>query len=286
MTIKLNSNFSHHHAVNNRLLVRQTRVIRNEKSTRRISRKLEMISDEHGTNELITGINNSLSQHAYDSFNQQLSKSSLPDFLQDELRTTFKDHCSTPNTPSSVECQSGCDAICDEFLSHDITENIEQIPDIVSDCIDNDELLISNQISLAMKPNWSWHQTLSFIYEKIIFNNIQASSNEQVEKKTFNWLIVLSGSIAALQVQFLQAAMDNIKTMQENVTLPFQSQETLSAMSDDERSLYISERNGIRQRFITAKSNYQANIRLFGMVTQMLTSLFGLFSRPCRLRAN
>ncbi|MES9941264.1 MAG: hypothetical protein ABW104_06480 [Candidatus Thiodiazotropha sp. 6PLUC2] len=276
--------FHHYHGQHGRLLGRQTRVLRSEKVSRQLSSKLKNISDEYGTDELALGLNNSLSQHAYNSFNQQLCSSDLPNFLQDELRTSFSNQCDTLGPTDNIQCQSECDNLCNEFLPKDIMQHSTATPDLEADEAKTENDLVSNHKNHPIKSDWSWHRTLSFIYRHMILNSMNADNIQQTEKKTISWLCVLSGSIVALQVRFLQAAMDNLKTMQDNVSLPYKSQESLDAMSDDDRNIYISERNGKRQRFISAQSCFQANLHLFGLTTQMLTNLFSLFSRPCRLR--
>ncbi|MBW9257519.1 MAG: hypothetical protein K1562_07825 [Candidatus Thiodiazotropha sp. (ex. Lucinisca nassula)] len=166
------------------------------------------------------------------------------------------------------------DSLCKEFLP-----------------LQNQPTNITLKRSTTLKNNtlqnsWSWQRTLNFIYEKMVFSSISSDTPQEANEKTINWLAVISGSIAAIQIQFLQAAMDNLNTMQENVSFPCKSQEALDAMTGDERDCYIKLQDGCRRKFITAQSHYRANLHLFQLATQMLSTLFSLSSKPCRYRAS
>ncbi|MCG8018717.1 MAG: hypothetical protein JAY97_21145 [Candidatus Thiodiazotropha sp. 'RUGA'] len=138
----------------------------------------------------------------------------------------------------------------------------------------------------TLQNSWSWQRTLNLIYEKMVFNLIGSGTTQEANEKTISWLAVISGSIAAIQIQYLQAAMDNLNTMQENVSFSYKSQEALDTMTCDERDCYIKLRDGRRRKFITAQSHYRANLHLFQLATQMLSTLFSLFSKPCRYRTS
>jgi hypothetical protein len=116
--IKLHS----HPAVHRRSVGLQMRSHRGDKFVRRISSKLEDIIEEHGTEEMVLGMISGLSQQASKGFNQQMDNSSLPNFMRDELRNTFKDECAMADTKVSAQCQIDCNAVFEEHLSLEIKE--------------------------------------------------------------------------------------------------------------------------------------------------------------------
>jgi hypothetical protein len=264
-----------------RVSVRKVCDIRQNTSTRRISGKLKELSDENGVDELIAGLNNSLSRHAFNSFEQQLNDSSLPSFLRDELKTTVDSQFGVLKKTSSIECQNQCDMVVGEILPPNIWENHNIVPEVETTPQDINQNTPDKKPSCkSIVSGWSRKQCLSYIYDNIVMNCLQTNSIEEVSKKTTNWLSIMANSMAGLQVDFLQEAMNNLKTMQENINEPHKSQETLDAMSDDDRITYINLRSVKRRRFISAQSSYQANMRLFSMTCRMMTALFSLFSRP------
>jgi hypothetical protein len=233
--------------------------------------------------ELITGLNYSLSRYAFNSFEHQFGESNLPCFLRDELTTTMNDQFNTLKITSSVESQNQCDTFIKDLLSINIWGILEEKPEFETDAGDiGQNTSTSNQIINPVTSGWSLKQSLTFIYEKMVFHSLQENNLEQVSTKTFNWLYIIAKSMAGIQVELLQAAMNNIKTMKDNICEPLKSQEALDAMSDDDRATYIKLRSDMRQRFISAQLSYQVNIRLFKTTCQMLTNFFSAFSRPCR----
>ncbi|MBW9261632.1 MAG: hypothetical protein K1564_08680 [Candidatus Thiodiazotropha sp. (ex. Lucinisca nassula)] len=240
----------------------------------RISNRLHSMTDDYAAEDMAAGFINSFTDHAYESLNQQLRNSTLPGFIQEQLRNTLKDNCSISNIAASPDCCRMMDSLCKEFLP-----------------LQNQPTNITLKRSTTLKNNtlqnsWSWQRTLNFIYEKMVFSLISSGTPQEANEKTINWLAVISGSIAAIQIQFLQAAMDNLSTMQENVSFSCKSQEALDAMTGDERDCYIKLQDGCRRKFITAQSHYRANLHLFQLATQMLSTLFSLSSKPCRYRAS
>lgn len=254
-----------------------------DKFARRISSKLEDISEEYGTEEMMLGMISGLSQQASKDFNQQMDNSSLPNFMQDELQNTFKDECAMADSKVSVQCQIACNAVFEEHLSLEIQEGKLITGLIESGHIETDEQTLDLTQNQTVKSDWLLHRTtLGFMYEKMIFLGAQVNANQETDKKMFNWLVVMSSSLASLQCEFLQAAMDNLKTMQKNVGSPCKSQEDLDAMSYDDRERYHCQRNDVRKRFISAQSEYRVNLHLFSLTTQMLASLFRISNNTCQ----
>jgi hypothetical protein len=117
-------------------------------------------------------------------------------------------------------------------------------------------------------------------------NMMKSAMQRDVSEKSFNWLILLSSNFATMQVQFLQAAMDNLNTMHENTSFSYKSQETLDAMSKEDRDCYIQLRDGRRKKFITAQAHFRTNLIMFRQATQMVNTIFSLFGKSCRFRAS
>lgn len=273
----------HHHLPQRRLINRQQSSLRSDKNMQRISSRLQNIADDYGAEELAAGFINSFTDHAYQSLNQQLCDACLPGFLQDQLSNTTRDSCSISTIAAALDCRNKTDALCKDFLPLQDQQATSGLKETAA--VDNQQPPTPMKI-YTLQSSWSWQRTLNFIYEKMVLNIMKSGTTQEASKKTINWLAVISGSIAAIQIQFLQAAMDNLNTMQENVNFSYKSQETLDAMSRDERDCYIKLRDGRRRKFITAQAHYRTNLHLFRQATQMLITLFSLFSKPCRYRTS
>jgi hypothetical protein len=101
-----------------------------------------------------------------------------------------------------------------------------------------------------------------------------------------NWLVALAGSLAGMQTKFLDAAMDNMATMNDNAAgatygdgdankpektgqtneggqtqTPEQKKEADQAKQDD--------KDAKRDLFVKAQSEYQANMQMFNMMANM-----------------
>jgi hypothetical protein len=273
-----------HTAIHRRWGGRLTRTVRNDDTKQRISDKLKSISDEYGADNLLFGFINSFSEHAYSNLNYQLGNSSLPTFLKDELRSTLQEQRGVPDKITSTFCQTQCDKVCEELLPLDTVQFVENATEINAAPIANEKSLTEHRKTLTENSDWTWHRTLRFIYDRMIFQYMKSHVTQGTDEKTKNWLMIIAAAIAALQVRFLQAAMDNLKTMQENMDLPCKRQESLDAMPEEARNNHLNLRRSQRQRFIAAQSHYQANLHMFRLATDMLTDFFSLFNRPCRFR--
>jgi len=75
-------------------------------------------------------------------------------------------------------------------------------------------------------------------------------SEETEGKEGGNWLVALAGALAKVQGKFLQAAMDNMKTMEENAG-------KTGSSGDDKKA---------SNEFLIAQSEYQANMQMFNMM--------------------
>jgi hypothetical protein len=271
-----------HIANHRRSIGRQLRTNRSDNSKQRISVQLQRISDEYGTDNLVMGLTKSLSDHAYDNLNHQLGNTTLPPFLKDELHNSLQDLRTASDNSRITQCRVECRKVYEEFLPLDSEQLAADTP-VISDETPEKETP-SPELSKAFteKPEWSWRNTLSYIYKKTIFQNTKSSLVQNGNDTDLNWLTALAGDIAALQVRFIQAAMENIRTMAENSELPQQSQESLEALQEEDRQLYFSLRKSKRERFLTAQSQYKLNLHLFNLVSGLLMSIFNLFSHPCR----
>ncbi|MCG8487062.1 MAG: hypothetical protein MI756_06300 [Chromatiales bacterium] len=273
----------HHHPAQRRLINRQQSSLRNDKNMQRISSRLKNIADDYGAEDMAAGFINSFTDRAFESLNQQLCDACLPGFLQDQLRDTTKDSCSISTIAATLDCRRKTDSLCKDFLPLGDQQATSSFKETTA--VDHQQLPNLLKID-TLKTSWSWQRTLNFIYEKMVFNIMKSGTTQEASKKTINWLAMISGSIAAIQIQFLQAAMDNLNTMKENINFSNKSQEALDTMPRDERDCYIKLRDGRRRKFITAQAHYRANLHLFRQATQMLITLFSLFSKPCRYRTS
>jgi hypothetical protein len=83
--------------------------------------------------------------------------------------------------------------------------------------------------------------------EQAGYSCAQQSAEEAEEGgENANWLVALAGSLAQVQHKFLDAALQNMKTMDNNAGV-----------------------DGQEQTFLKAQSEYQANMQMFNMVANM-----------------
>jgi len=96
------------------------------------------------------------------------------------------------------------------------------------------------------------------------FNNAATSTAEEASEEANgesagNWLVALAGSLSKVQAKFLNAAMENMKTMETNGD---------AAVSGEDAESKETQRND----FLEAQSQYQANMQMFNMVANMTST--------------
>jgi hypothetical protein len=104
----------------------------------------------------------------------------------------------------------------------------------------------------------------------------ESEGKEKGEGKTSgNWLVVLAGSLATVQCKFLDAAMEDMRTMEENSAGA--TQKDTSEMTKEKKQKVQQDQDAARDKFVKAQSRYQANTQMFSMVADMTaTSLKSL----------
>jgi hypothetical protein len=80
-----------------------------------------------------------------------------------------------------------------------------------------------------------------------------------------NWLVRLAKALAEVQNSFLSKAMENQETMQNN--LP--DEKTTEGMSAQEKDDYKAQEQEKRKEFISAQSEFSANMQLFNQTATM-----------------
>ena len=94
-----------------------------------------------------------------------------------------------------------------------------------------------------------------------------------------NWLVALAGALASVQNEFLKAAMDDMKIMEDNAAGSTMKKEGAEGAegaggTDEEKQ---NAKDAKRDEFIQAQSRYQANMQMFNMIANMTaTSLKSL----------
>jgi hypothetical protein len=97
----------------------------------------------------------------------------------------------------------------------------------------------------------------------------QAAGNEEDEesgktdgKTSGNWLVELAKAMAEIQNKFLQAAMKNKDTMNDN-----------AAAMDNSNGTQGSSEGGSQGDFLNAQSAFQANMQMFNMMMSMTNNM-------------
>lgn len=117
--------------------------------------------------------------------------------------------------------------------------------------------LIDSMLGASQQPTTPEAQdAVSGKYQEMcdkISAGIAQEAGDKADKETngkggVNWLVALAGGLAEAQIKFLDKAMDAQETMKE------------AAGKDDKTS---------RDSFITAQSEYQANMQMFSMMANM-----------------
>jgi hypothetical protein len=257
----------------------------NGRNRRRMDEKLKELSDEYGSEQLGLGLIRQVNLQVGTLLDQNLRDGSLPGFLEEELRLATREQCATTQTAIHPDCLNGCIEILNPTA-----ESIESVETEAMDPSAEIEEETQNVAAPSVDSNYSYDgmkvfiQQLERLYENLILQTLKTSTLMETEEKTSSWLSVLAGAFASMQIKFINAAMENLKTMQENSGFFQCDQGTLEAMGEDERQNYLTQRDQSRQRFLTANNHYRVNLHLFSMVSRMLSEMFSLFSAPCRLR--
>jgi hypothetical protein len=121
-----------------------------------------------------------------------------------------------------------------------------------------------------------------------------ATTEDEKKKGKGNWLVALAGALANVQAKFLDAAMENMKTMEENSSAAVQgkdkteetqipenetpeAKEAREAQEAKDAKAQDKKEKAARDEFLMAQSQYQANMQMFNMMANMTaTSLKSL----------
>ena len=251
------------------------------RSGRGANEKLKKLAIDHGSKNIGFGLINNFTVQAQETLDHHLRNSSLPKFLEDELRVTTREQCSTHYLPDNSACLAACMELVDACMLDDPAELVP-LTDLGIAAEEDPVTLKADDLShlAQMERVLSFSDRFSFLYEKLIFNTIKIALKEETDEKTYNWLCALAGAITRLQIRFITAAMENLKTMKENSGLSIRDQVELDAMSEIDRLDYKTQYSLSRQRFLLANNHYRVNLRMFNLTSQMLTGLFNLFVAP------
>ncbi|MCG7965510.1 MAG: hypothetical protein JAY63_02860 [Candidatus Thiodiazotropha taylori] len=199
-----------------------------------IGQQLEQLMSQFGQQNVAGGLANCIQQDAANVANQHVDNCGLPKFIQDEMKQFIQDWMkeNMQNVPS--ECQQGCNGVYEQA-----TSGSEQ----------------SGHTDACANAAYANAEN-------------ECEDNREGGGTEGNWLVALAGALAKVQQQFLNAAMDNMKTMEENGSGATQGGNDTQSAEEKEKQ---------RNEFLEAQSQYQANMQMFNMVANMTaTSLKSL----------
>jgi hypothetical protein len=220
----------------------------------------------------------------------------IPQFARDEMCQALGDvQQSCPAEPTTPGCQRDTD----DSMSGLIDKIVNKVVDMIMDklqgggCESGDfgdmlreavEEVVREQVggdTATAEPGagngsgssctrTEGDSSTSDAYTNASYSTAESGAEESEEKcgTEGNWLVALAGALAKVQQKFLNAAMENMKTMEENGSGAVQGGD--NAQSDEAKEKQ-------RNEFLEAQSQYQANMQMFNMVANMTaTSLKSL----------
>lgn len=222
-----------------------------------IGQMLEQMIGQFGQQNVAGGLANCMNQQAANVANQHVDNCGLPKFIQDEMKefitNWMKDNMQ--NVPS--DCQNACNDVYGKINDSQGGNNCTRTEENGGRSLDDADMNACNST-----------------------NNLDKKKGE--EGKSGNWLVQLAKALAEIQTEFLNKAMDNLKTMRENKDAMDTSQEGQGGSSATGESGGNSVTNddkdkASRGEFMAAQAEFQANFQMFNMMANMTaTSLKSL----------
>ncbi|MES9853149.1 MAG: hypothetical protein ABW170_15135 [Candidatus Thiodiazotropha sp. L084R] len=219
----------------------------------------EMIG-QFGQQNVAGGLANCIQQDAANVANQHVDNCGMPQFIKDEMRQFVQSWMqdNMQNVPS--DCQSACNGVYDQATNdQDGSSCTRTDGDGSSSRAESDSQMRDNMVDGNCADE----------------SEGEGDGEGGAGKAAGNWLVALAGSLASVQCKFLDAAMKDMRIMDDNAA--GSTQKDTSNMSDEEKQAYQQEQDKARDQFVQAQSRYQANTQMFSMIANMTaTSLKSL----------
>ncbi|MES9942236.1 MAG: hypothetical protein ABW104_19830 [Candidatus Thiodiazotropha sp. 6PLUC2] len=256
---------------------------------------LEGLISQHGQSNVQGAMNNNMMGSLVSQLGQAIqSAPGIPQFARDEMCQGLQSaHQSCPQEPTPPGCQRDTDDAMSGLIDKIVDKVVDQIMDKLQggECESGDfgdllrdavEEVVREQIGGDAAPaepetgngssctRTEGNGSTDDACTNAAYSNAENASDDNEEKcgSEGNWLVALAGALAKVQQKFLNAAMDNMKTMEENGSGAVQGGD--NAQSDEAKEKQ-------RNEFLEAQSQYQANMQMFNMVANMTaTSLKSL----------
>ncbi|MES9853146.1 MAG: hypothetical protein ABW170_15120 [Candidatus Thiodiazotropha sp. L084R] len=246
----------------------------------------EMIG-QFGSQNVAGGLANCVQQDAANVANQHVDNCGMPQFIKDEMRQFVQSWMqdNMQNVPS--DCQQACSSAYDAATNNNSGATGEPVPG-GSDCTRTEG---GNSPSTGGASENGYDDA----YTNASYGCAESAAEEGEEgkgKTASNWLVALAGALSEVQAKFLNAAMDNMDTMEKNSSSVAQGSDKESEVPENEtpeqketreqneaKQEATDKKNDEAQRneFLKAQSQYQANMQMFNMMANMTaTSLKSL----------
>ncbi|MES9853152.1 MAG: hypothetical protein ABW170_15150 [Candidatus Thiodiazotropha sp. L084R] len=236
----------------------------------------EMIG-QFGSQNVAGGLANCVQQDAANVANQHVDNCGMPQFIKDEMRQFVQGWMqdNMQNVPS--DCQQACSSAYDAATNNNSAANGEPVPG-GSDCT-------------RTEGGGSPGDSDNSYYNAYDTAKQGCATTEDDEKKGSgkgNWLVALAGALATVQAKFLDSAMEDMKTMEENSSAAVSKKSGSDEIPENESPEQKETREKqnaetekaekeARDEFLQAQSRYQANMQMFNMIANMTaTSLKSL----------
>ncbi|MEW8223880.1 MAG: hypothetical protein AB2729_16195 [Candidatus Thiodiazotropha taylori] len=223
-----------------------------------IGQMLDQMIGQFGQGNVANGLSNCINQHAANVANQHVDNCGLPQFIKDEMKEFIGNwlNDNMQNVPS--DCQNACNNVYDIGTNNQSQEG--------NSCTRSE----GNGTS-------STQDSRDIAQDAIMTGACESEEGKEGKSTKGNWLVALAGALATVQNEFLSAAMEDMKIMENNASQATHSKEELEGMSDSEKQAHQDEKDAKRDEFIQAQSRYQANMQMFNMIANMTaTSLKSL----------
>ncbi|MES9834608.1 MAG: hypothetical protein ABW139_20440 [Candidatus Thiodiazotropha sp. DIVDIV] len=252
---------------------------------------LEGLISQHGQSNVQGAMNNNMMGSLVSQLGQAIqSAPGIPQFARDEMCQGLQSaHQSCPQEPTPPGCQRDTDDAMSGLIDKIVDKVVDQIMDKLQggECESGDfgdllrdavEDVVREKIDGGCDGNGDTatadpvpgdggsctrtegDSDTADAHTNAAYSTAEAGAEENEDKcgSEGNWLVALAGALAKVQQKFLNAAMENMATMEKNGD---------SAVSGSDQT--DAEKETQRNDFLEAQSQYQANMQMFNMVANM-----------------
>ncbi|MEW8256182.1 MAG: hypothetical protein AB2747_17630 [Candidatus Thiodiazotropha taylori] len=243
-----------------------------------IGQMLSQMIGQFGQQNVAGGLANCVQQDAANVANQHVDNCGMPQFIKDEMKQFIQDWMQDCMRSIPSDCQNACNSVYDAATTQPESSNNS---DSCTRSSGGSDISVDDADMNACQAN----------------NELDEEEGKSDGKSGGgNWLVELAKALAKIQTKFLDAAMENLATMEKNASAMDSASEEgaegtggaggantanandgTSSVDDQSTNGDADPNSASRGDFMKAQSEFQANFQMFNMMANMTaTSLKSL----------